>query len=344
MKYIANLPEYLVAKIRSLIEKGEYEDIASFLITAAENQLFLEYKDEEKPARESSEDAKKESMDILSSRDFTGIETTCVPSPEQYLYPDVENEEKLGPFWGQINRIFPMKIGLRVLANMLKSTGEYTSLVDFQEKAVSIACLHGLGLWRQDKKQGRSWNNSRSVGLPIDENEEKGKQRYKTHFLAYMRKDGVMEGGLGRLKFVNLKRDAQRNELVGITREGLDFASLENPVLDHSDTGKRTLSEEEREFYIKHVHHNIPGESQAMTRILKYISSGISIGPEELNNRLKRDYADYGWSEAVLNTNRSGLVSRLHELGLIEKIRKGKEVTYALSSQGSVWLDLFLGS
>lgn len=342
MKYVVDLPEYVVAKIRELIEKEKCADIASFLLTAAENQLFLEHEDEEKLAYEPSEEASKESMDILSSRDFTGVETISMPSPGQYLYPNIENEEKLGPLWGQINRIFPMKIGLRILANMLRSNnGSYVRLQDFQEKATSIARLYGLKLRREDKKQGRLRNNCRFIGLPVHKVEAKSKQRYKTHFLAYLRKDGVVEGALGRLKFVNLKRDSEGNELVGITREGLDFAGLENPLLDNNDSGKETLSERETEFYIKHVFHHVPGESQAIEQILKHITDGIST-PKELNKRLEEEYADYGWSNDVLNTNRSGLISRLHELGLIEKIRKGKEVTYAITSQGSVWLDLFL--
>lgn len=343
MKYVVNLPEYVVVKIRELLEKGEYEDFASFLLTAVENQLFLEHEDEEKLTYEPSEETGKESMDILSSKDFTDVETISMPSPGQYLYPNIENEEKLGPLWGQINRIFPMKMGLRILANMLRSTGPYVGLQDFQQKATSVARLYGLNLRKEDKKQGRSRNSFRSTGLPIHKIEAKSKQRYKTHFLAYLRKDGVTEGALGRLKFVNLKREPEDNELIGITREGLDFASLENPVLDNNDTGKGTLSETETEFYIKHIFHNIPGESQAIRQILNHISNGIST-PKELNKRLEGDYADYGWSEDVLNTNRSGLISRLHELGLIEKIREGKEVTYAVTSQGLVWLDLFLGS
>lgn len=344
MKYIVDLPEHVVVRIRELIEKGKYEDIASFLLTAAENQVFLEHEDEEKLAYECSEERRKESMDILSSTDFTGVETINMPSPGQYLYPHIKKEEQLGPLWGQINRIFPMKIGLRILANMLRSNnGLYARLQDFQEKATSIARLYGLKLRREDKKQGRLRNNCRFIGLPVHKVEAKSKQRYKTHFLAYLRKDGVMEGALGRLKFVNLKSDSEGNELVGITREGLDFASLENPLLDNNDTGTETLSERETEFYIKHIFHNIAGESQAIRQILNHISNGIST-PKELNKRLEGDYADYGWSEDVLNTNRSGLISRLHELGLIEKIRKGKEVTYAITPQGSVWLDLFLGS
>ena len=340
MKYVADLPEHLVGRIRDLIEKGKYEHIASFLLTAAENQLFLEYGDEKKLTHESTEERSKEYMGILSSTDLTGVETTNMPSPEQYLYPNIKNEEKLGPLWGQINRIFPMKIGLRILANMLRSTGSHVRLEDFQKKAVSIACLYGLKLRKEDKEHGRSRDSSRSIGLPIHEDEVKSKQRYKSHFLGYLRKDGIMEGALGRLKFVNLKRNPEGNEFIGITREGLEFAALENPLLDNNNTGKGTLSERETEFYIKHVFHNIPGESQAIKQILEHISNGIST-PKELNNRLKVDYADYGWSEAVLNTNRSGLVSRLHELGLVEKVRKGKEVAYALTSQGLTWLGVF---
>lgn len=344
MKYVVDLPEHVVVKIRDLIEKGKYEDIASFLLTAAENQVFLEHEDEEKLTYELSEKTNKESMDILSSTDFTGVETISMPSLGHYLYPNIENEEKLGPLWGQINRIFPMKIGLRILANMLRSNNRpYVRLQDFQQKATSIARLYGLNLWKEDKKQGRLRDSFRSTGLPIHKIEAKSKQRYKTHFLAYLRKDGVMEGALGRLKFVNLKREPEDNELIGITREGLDFAGLENPLLDNNDTGKGTLSERETEFYVKHVLHNIPGESQAMKQILKHISNGVST-PKGLNRRLEEDYAEYGWSEDVLNTNRSGLISRLHELGLIEKIKEGKEVTYAVTSQGLVWLNLFLDS
>ena len=343
MKYLVDLPEYIVSRIRGVVKIGKYQDIPSFLLTAAENQLFLEYQDEGGLVRKGAQKKGMEPIELTLLRNFSGVQATNPPSSTQYMYPDVENEGELGPLWGQINRILPMKIGLRILGNILRSAGEYTKLDDFQEKAISIACFYGEKLRREDKRLGRLRNTSHSIGLPINDENKESRERYKNHFLAYLRKDGIIEGALGRLKFVNLKRDAQGNEFIGVTKEGLDFASLENPILDPNNAAKQTLSQEETEFYIRHVLHNVPGECQALRNILDYISSEISAGPNELNERLTRDYVDHGWSKAVLNTNRSGLIGRLHELRLIDKVRKGKEVTYVLTPQGSTWLEVLSG-
>lgn len=139
------------------------------------------------------------------------------------------------------------------------------------------------------------------------------------------------------------KAQSEGTELIGITREGLEFASPKSPRLDDGTPRERTLSESEIEFYLKHLLHNIPGERKAIGQILKHISTGIST-PGQLNDKFGDDYADYKWSYEVLNTNRSGLISRLRELGLVDRTRKGKEVTYAITQHGEAWASLLLGS
>ena len=344
MKYIMNLPEHILSEIRRLIEKNKYKDVASFLLTAAENQLFLEHEEEEVLDHGSApKELPKESMDLLLFRDLADVEVINMPSQKQYLYPAVDQEEKLGPLWGQINRIFPMKVGLRVLASMLKTNGQYVELKDFQNQATLVARSYGLDLRREDKRRGRPRDSAHATGLPILDDEAKSRKRYQAHFLAYLREDDVIEGALGRLKFVNLKRNREGTGLIGITREGLEFASLKSPRLDNDTSQERTLSESEIEFYLKHVLHNIPGERKAIGQILKHISTGIST-PGQLNDKFGDDYADHKWSYEVLSTNRSGLISRLRELGLVDRIRKGKEVTYAITQRGQAWTSLFLGS
>ncbi len=58
------------------------------------------------------------------------------------------------------------------------------------------------------------------------------------------------------------------------------------------------------------------------------------------NKELKKEFG-YIWgnvSDAVINTQRAGLIARMFEMGLIEKEKTGIKVSYGVADQGRIFL------
>jgi hypothetical protein len=159
--------------------------------------------------------------------------------------------------------------------------------------------------------------------------------------MAFLRKmfsfstDNELFGMLPDLKFVNAIQDEDGSFRIGLTEYGKQFAALENPVLDLGRP--ESLSKEEINFLINHIADNIPNEFEHVMTVLKAINEGKQTRPE-LNEILKQYYVRYHqgteWSNTVVNTMRSGLMSRLNDLGLIKREKLGKNVRYHLTPEG----------
>jgi hypothetical protein len=160
--------------------------------------------------------------------------------------------------------------------------------------------------------------------------------RYRNHFLSYLRRDEVVEGGLGRLRFINLTRKENGKVYIGITDPGLNFCILENPVLDQHDY-KQAFNYREINYYLDHISMLVPGEERTFKDILYLIYKGVKKS-DALNDELKKKWPSK-WTKAMINTHRSGAISRLAELGLITKTKMGKEVEFQLSQEGEKFLN-----
>jgi len=114
----------------------------------------------------------------------------------------------------------------------------------------------------------------------------------------------------------------------------------QNPVLDLRNP--ESLSQEEVNFLLDHLGDHLPEEFEHMTMALIAIATGKQTR-QELNSVLKEYYMRYhegiAWSHTVVSTMRSGLMSRLNDLGLIRREKRGKNVGYRLTSRGIKYVD-----
>jgi hypothetical protein len=254
---------------------------------------------------------------------------------EDILFPkDIER----GPeryLWGQVNRIFPLKVALFVLANMVREKREKrVNLHEFGTRVSQIAQrVRAMLVQRTRKLTGGK--ESLWAGLPKRAS-EKSVGRFTSHFIGYIRSDGVVEGALAKLKFVNITRGSGKDNLISLTEPGLEFSRMRNPILDERVFTEGSLSNEEKEYYLRHISKYVPYEKQAFIDVLTLISEG-STSPSALNDGLKRMWA-VDWSLEHVNTQRIGIVSRLTELGLVEKTKKGLEVEYNITERGKQFL------
>jgi Arc/MetJ-type ribon-helix-helix transcriptional regulator len=356
MKIVVDIPHDLLVNIKNAIKSGEYGNAREFVFVAIENQLELEkyadnYKtldeaieefDTSEPrASEKLEDAYEQGLDELLINGLGRQEYNSVPTVPP---PDTERLDP-GPLWGQYNRVFPAKIVVRKLANMVQEQNENSSssengvrwieLEHFQEEASQLARNYGLMIREYDQRKSRGRGEKLASGLPTGDDPDKSKNRFETHFIGYSDRNNNLTGEPPHLHFIDISDgDASR---IGITDAGLAFAELYNPLLDDGPDSDKSLSSEERSFYIKHAKANLNDEFAAMIKAAQAVNEG-SNRPTSLTEHITELNSD--WSQSHANTMRSGLVSRMYELGLIGRERVGQRgVAYNLTETGESLLD-----
>lgn len=339
VRYLIDLLNNKNEKIQDIIKQGKYQNVAEFINAAIENQLYLENSsnlvlEEYSPNVKNLENKTIiEESDLISllSRDIGNIETINPPENNRIIFPSRrEGSDANTWIWGQINKIFPIKIGLRVLGNMIKQNKEPSVDIDtFTQKASDVARWLGFKLLVMENKEKRKREGRISLGLPIGEPKYTSETRYKNHFLISVRRDGMLDGALARYKFININKNNKKPS-IGITKDGLKYALLENPIIDKNKYSV-SLSDEEKDFYIKHIASKIPGEYKAIKWILSIIKKGTN-RREDINRALGEKYSE--WSEPIVNTQRAGLMARMFELGLLDREKHGVKVIYKNSVKG----------
>ena len=342
MKYVVDISSQQAQRIKLLIRKRDYSTFAEFIGTAIENQIHIE--ESESPVIDSFGTRQTGNASLQFTIPLTDYElrkidkhpkVTPMPTFERLCYSLRKTEEGKTWLWGQINRIFPIKIGLRVLQTLL-TNGQWIDLEEYTEEAADVAAEFGHVVRGYETRKNKIRDERISAGLPHNDR-PKSKTRYKAHFLGYMRGDRKLEGPMPFLRFVSLNRDEKGRVIIALTEPGLEFAQLENPVIDNH-TFESSLGEQEVGFYLEHIVRNVKGESKAMAWLLSKLTNGV-VRREAINAELKKEFGEvWKLSDAVINTQRTGLMSRMFELGLIEKKKRGIEVFFSASNGGKAFL------
>lgn len=345
MKYLADISQIQGKKIKKLIEDGQYESVAQFISVAVENQLYLEESEETQTINQRDLNVDENVDRVSKAVDFDRVKLTNIhsepelviePTFDQLVLSNGEKKEEHTWLWGQINKILPVKVGVRVLLLELKER-KWMELDHFLEEATNEAAQLGNLIRSFEDKNDKKRDEKISAGLP-DTTNEKSQTRYKSHFLTQVRRDGLLNGAMAILRFVNINTNGKSDkQFIGLTKHGLKFATLSNPVLD-MENFDLSLSNSEAQFYLEHSKKHVINEHQAILWVLRKINNGIN-ERDALNQELKEEYGDY-WeaSDAVINTQRAGLMARMFELGLLDKDKKGIYVTYKLSEFGKSYL------
>ncbi len=353
MRMIVEIPESQLKRIQEYLDRSTYNDFNTFLLAATENQLLIE--NGSVVDEKSNATFKRKVIKIEKNLSIYDLKLTeqqrkrfLVDIPPTILAPLPKEiaclegvDEKDAWTWGQINRIFPMKVAVRVLLKMISSSIEgaegnekifnQVSFNSFIEGCCNAA--KNLGEIVQVNEQNERGNRI-SAALPTGHDVGKAASRFTHHFLMTIRKNKQLDGGLARFKLANIIMGTDEESSIGITDQGLTFALLENPVLDMGRYEK-AFSEQEIDFLITHFKNEVPGEFNSITWFLQAIKKGAN-RRTKLNEALM-EYArqrKFDWSDAVIATQRAGLTSRCVEIGLIQRDKKGLEVKYYLTKGG----------
>lgn len=329
-KIISDIPEYLITGVRDLVEQARYSSIESFVRVAVENQLSLEKADSKGATPDSTM-----TPSLLQQCSFPKSKAVQVVQPasfEELNTSGAESERDLW-LWGQVNRILPLKFCLRFIAQKIPADANVIEYWSLSKQLCKEAREVGGLLEQKDEQLAKQRGEGLSAAFPTGSDVDKASERFRNLFLGSLRSDGKPAGALPQLKLIALIKDGDAIS-VGLTRAGLQFAEIESPIFDKGEFDT-ALSEEEAAFYLGHVLANVPGEVQAFKIILSAISTG-KVRREDLNAVIGNLYKK--WTAPLVNTQRTGAMSRMFELGLISKVKSGVTVQYGLTARGEDFL------
>jgi hypothetical protein len=242
--------------------------------------------------------------------------------------------------WGMVNRVFPLKIAARVVANLCGESGGV--LFQVQTKTAECAAEVGAALGHDDQEHKRKRNDCRAVALPSGPQLQKSKVRFAHHFVGRRSSSGDYTGGAFETGLLGGIGSAA--QWVAPTEQGWAFARLPNPVLDVWDEGSfgpSNLSEAEKEYYVLNIARAVPAEREAFTQVLAALSESPQT-PQALAERV-RPTVTPGSSQNVVTTTRSGALGRMADVGAIHRESQGRSALYSITSLGQQFLEMEQG-
>jgi hypothetical protein len=252
--------------------------------------------------------------------------------------------------WGQYNKLLPVKATCRGILSLLSTTEADWQGIPLSKAATEISdkvIILGDYFRSLDATYELSRDDALSTAFPFSgsDREDKARLRYANQFVAGANKHGRLTGLLVDLKLINQVRG--KTPKILLTQTGWEFASLHNPVLDGKYDGPPTarLSEDERNLLLQHISLTVPTEDAAYRAVLSAILDGAET-PEALDIALKRflpERTEKPFTDAFVSTQRSGAISRMSDLGLIEKVRSGVRVKYVITEAGKTYTHRFAG-
>ena len=160
--------------------------------------------------------------------------------------------------------------------------------------------------------------------------------RFVNHFCALIYSDGRLVGFPSHLGLIRITCEEGDEVRVGLTEAGLEYVRLHNPVLDGQDPYSSSMSEEESAFMIRRIKEHLPATWGLMCFIMATIEGGGDT-PTELSEAIASAYGSgttQDWNSAQVGTYRTGALGLLGDMGLIERGRDGRRVTYFLTQAG----------
>lgn len=247
--------------------------------------------------------------------------------------------------FGQHNKFLPAKASCRALCYFqVLGWNEPNGLLlaKVSSEIASSALKLGDYLRSLDAHRGVHRDDALSIAFPFSGADagDKARLRYAGQFVASMNRQGQLTGLLIDMKLIN--RVPSKQPRILLTEAGWNFASLPNPVLDGtSDEQLQRFSAEEVNFLLQHIRVAVPAEDFAYRTILLALANGENT-PERLDQYLRSylpERADKPFTKGFLSTQRSGAISRMADLGLVERVRDGIKVTYVTTTLGTQFLN-----
>jgi hypothetical protein len=348
------MPRYLITvvqedlkRIRRLIAAGTYRSLDEIVSVAIRNQLIAEEEGIESwtgPAATSAfpQAKSREPLRSVFQRKRNAIIapiewdfTTSHSTTSRAIVPDPRDDQLAGTiFWAQYYKFLPLKVATSVLRKM--SSERPVRLADFTRTVIGVATRMHQILGQQDSDLQLPVGGRLATSFPSPD--EKSQRRFGDQFLIDRRpRSGLLDGFLARSKFANLV-EMNGELLVGLSQNGERFAHISNPVLANRTRPRRSLTPEEIDFLVDHLHKKVPSEFSHMVAFLDALAGGA-------DNRIALDTAMRNFYRSVtagsdemtdghVSSMRAGVQSRLLEMGFVASRREGTNATCRITDAG----------
>jgi hypothetical protein len=326
MRYIVDISPNIVDIIQDRINKGEYRTVQEFITTSLQNQIYLI----EHPI-DSYNQILKTDRSLLKGSEAISTEDLLKLNPISISTVDPDPNRLLNNLSGFWNKIFPVKITIRILSNLIENEKGPVLLDSLQEVASREARKIGLSLMRSERGSGRKRGDRLFTGLPVSKNSESSKSRFKSHFVGEIRSNKI-DGMPGTLRLLDIKIATDGKEYVSLTHLGLKFSNIENPYIDHGDKDS-ILSSEEKEFVINIIKDHLPEEFNEIRHLLKLIYEGKTNTKDLFDSvaKVKQDI-----NENQIHTYLTGQLNRMTDLDLVNRKYDGLSYIYKVSEKGKI--------
>ena len=238
---------------------------------------------------------------------------------------------------GQFNRLLPAKVNSRAMIRLFLENPKGLEIAETASTIANEASAFGTYLREIDAQNEAGRDDALATAFPgVGEDAEKGRIRYANQFVVYQNSKGELSGLMIDLKLINVIQVRRQRRIVP-TKVAWEFAMLNNPVLDgKAAPDAEKFTSEEQAFLLQHVSTSVPVEAFAYRIILQTVIDGHT-SPEQIDTAL-RTYLNEARAESLsqsfLASQRSGAISRMSDLGLIERKREGVRVNYAATPAG----------
>ena len=238
--------------------------------------------------------------------------------------------------FGQVNRIFPLKMVCRWLATAAANNGHWPRFTAVNAQLADDAGTIGSLLDQWDANEDRERGSELATALPRRKNNA-SLDRFLSQFVARItRASEISPGAVCQYELARFE-----GSTLALTERGVDFTNLSSPILDaHDQKATAALSKPETEFLITHIRDWVPTEWADMKSALAAVESGRS-SPTELAATMRADLPDE-WTDSMVQTHVSGVIARLTDIRLLRRVWLGRNVQYQLGPADFV--NKFLGN
>jgi hypothetical protein len=241
--------------------------------------------------------------------------------------------------FGQFSKLLPAKASCRALVRSYPAPPRGFDIDKVAARIAQEAAALGEYLAGRDRHRASARDDAWAVGFPsVEDKADRSRLRYANQFVGNIGKQGALTGLLIDLKLINVAKSDPKRIL--LTRVGWEFGVAENPALDGGG-GDGKFTADEIQFLLEHIQRHVPVEDFAFRTILAAIRSGQDT-PEKLDEACKHHVPAKRRNEitkVVITTQRTGVVSRMVDLGLVSRKRDGVRVSYVVTELGNRYAD-----
>jgi hypothetical protein len=287
-----------------------YADLSELIEVALANQLALEGGRAHGRAAEAGRSDLSRSAEEVAEAD--GL-LWLLAKPEAASAAVDAATASTEPLFSLTNRLFPIKVAARALAN---SSDEGLSLPSYQDNAAEAARELGLRLRAADEAERRRGAERRWIALPVGDDKAAALSRYIHSFTLTLKGDGRPTGPLAQLGLAGLDPSGTP----ALTELGAELTLCENAILDLDEgASSYLLGDDERDLFI----HAIRGNSAELTAVSEFIELCRDHAGRQVDIdaalRLRHD----GWSNHQAVAHRAAMLGRLRDLRLAEVEGRG---------------------